>query len=54
MMPYSTQFNSPIRCLECGTEFQEEKDVYVSVIYCPACRLVHSLDRLIEVLEMMR
>jgi len=53
MMPYSTQFGSPQRCLDCGTEFQEAKDHY-GHDYCPACRLVASLDRLIEVLEMIR
>jgi len=45
------EFNEPTRCLDCGVEFHEAKDHY-GHDYCPACRLVHSLDRLIEVLEM--
>jgi len=51
MISYPIEFQSPTKCLDCGTEFEEAVDNY-GHDYCPACRLVHSLDRLIEVLEM--
>jgi Zn-finger nucleic acid-binding protein len=54
MMPYfEIEFKPTTRCLDCGVKFQEAKD-NTGLDYCPSCRLVHSLDRLIEVLEMIR